>query len=97
MQDTTMTDQSWSSTVKDGMKNGQPIGALNGMGTVDHNEEVVPTTPCAKTLEELHSEFKAYNLLRRKDEKVSNCESGTAAYVINTKWLKRYHNFICFD
>lgn len=67
------------------------------MGTVDPSKSHAPTVPCARTLDELHAEYKAYSLLRKKDQLESNLEAGTPAFIVSAKWLKKYHAFILFD
>lgn len=101
MQDAT-PDQSgqarnFESVVKNGMKDGKPIGESPYMGTADRAVSYEPNTPCARNLKELHEEFKQYRLLRKKDEMQSNQEVGTPAYVVSTKWLKAYHEFVMYD
>lgn len=96
MDDATMRDD-MTSTVKDGMKNGEHIGALPHMGTVDPGKSIESKTPAATNLEELHAEFKQYSLLRKKDQLETNLEAGTPAYVVPAKWLKKYHKFVCFE
>lgn len=79
------------------MKEGKPISELPNMGTKDRSTCYEPNTPCAKNLKEMYEEFKQYKLLRKKDERESNQEVGTPAYIVSTKWLEAYHKFIMFD
>ena len=67
------------------------------MSTQDKSVIVGPTVKCASSLSELVEEYKAYKLLRKKDEMQSNQEAGTPAYVVSVAWLQKYHEFILFD
>jgi hypothetical protein len=41
----------------------------------------------AKTLADLHKEFKEYKLLRKKDEMSASMPVGTPAFIVSDKWL----------
>ena len=79
------------------MKGGKPLAELPSMGTVDVAQKYAPTKPCCSNLKELVEEYKQYRLLRRKDEMQANQESGTAAYIVSTAWVRKYHDFIMYD
>ena len=86
-----------ASTVKDGVRDGKPLGSLPNYGTVQHAKAVDPSIPCATDMASLFEEYKAYKLLRKKDEMNSNCEPGVAAYIVPVKWLKAYHEWLMYD
>ena len=67
------------------------------MGTKNTNAQVEPTVPCASNLDELHSEYKQYKLLRKKEEMDTMCDAGTSAYLISSAWLQKYEKFIMYE
>ena len=67
------------------------------MGTINHNVNIPPKFSPPTNLTELHKEYKEYKLLRKKDQMSSNMNAGSAAYIISTKWLGKYHDFILYD
>jgi hypothetical protein len=80
-----------------GLRNGKPLGAFPNMGTINHNVNIPPKFSPPTNLTELHKEYKEYKLLRKKDQMSSNMNAGSAAYIISTKWLGKYHDFILYD
>lgn len=80
-----------------GCVNGQPLGTLPNFGTIDSNKPLQPTMKSPENLKELYEEFKMYRKLRKQDELASNQDSGTPAYLISSKWLKRYEDFLLYD
>lgn len=67
------------------------------MGTKNTNVVTPPTAKPASNVDELHTEYKQYKLLRKKDEMNSKCEPGAAAYVVAFSWITKYEKFIMFD
>lgn len=80
-----------------GCVDGKPLGSLPNFGTVDTNRPLKPTVKSASNLKELYEEFKLYRKLRKQDELASNQEVGTPAYLVSSKWLKRYEEFLLYD
>ena len=45
----------------------------------------------------MFNEYKQFKLLKKKDEMSSNMDVGSPAYIVSSKWLKAYTEFILFD
>ena len=80
-----------------GCVDGKPLGSLPNFGTIDTNKPIKPTIKSAENLKELYEEFKMYRKLRKQDELASNQEVGTPAFLVSSKWLKKYEDFLLYD
>ena len=80
-----------------GCVNGQPLGSLPNFGTIDSNKPLQPTAKSPENLKELYEEFKIYRKLRKQDELASNQDVGTSAYIVSSKWLRKYEDFLLFE
>lgn len=80
-----------------GCVNGQPMGTLPNFGTTNTNKPLQPTVKSAENLKELYEEFKIYRKLRKQDELASNQDVGTSAYIVSSKWLRKYEDFLLFE
>ena len=80
-----------------GCVDGKPLGSLRNFGTTDSNKAIKPTIKSAENLKDLFEEFKMYRKLRKQDELASNQEVGTPAFLVSSKWLKKYEEFLLYD
>jgi len=82
---------------QDSSQNTQPNYMRRNYGSrrvcINHPPSVAQPT----TIDELFEEFKAFSLLKKKDDMASNIEVGTESFVLSRNWLKKYCNFILFD
>lgn len=83
--------------VRGGCVDGKPLGTLPNLGTADSNRPAQPTVKSADNLRDLFEEFKMYRKLRKQDELASNQEVGTPAYLVSSKWLKKYEEYLLFE
>ena len=102
--DAPMEDQAPTQTAVDSMdidqdssQNTQPCYLRRNYGS----KKVVGIRPsiidAPTNLEGLFEEYKAFSLLKKKDDMASNLEVGSAGFVVSNNWLKKYADFILFD
>ena len=66
-------------------------------GTTRYSHTHKPTIESSTTLEQLFEEYKQFALLKKKDDMANAIEAGTESFLVSTKWLKRYSEFILHD
>lgn len=84
-------------SVRGGCIDGKPLGTVPNFGTADTNTPTQPTLKRTDNLKDLFEEFKTYRKLRKQDELASNQEVGTPAYLVSSKWLKKYEEYLLFE
>ena len=67
------------------------------MGTFKKMVTIPAKNSASKTLSDLHKEYKEYKMLKKKDQMSGSMPVGTPAYIVEDKWLLKYHKFILFD
>jgi len=52
---------------------------------------------CASNLAELFEEYKNFALLRKQDEMMTGIEVGSESFLVSSKWMKKYMDFLLFE
>ena len=102
--DASMEDQAPIQTAPDSMdidqdssQNNQPCYLRRNYGSKQVVEILPSSIDPPTNLEGLFEEYKAFSLLKKKDDMASNLDVGSVSYVVSNNWLKKYADFILFD
>jgi hypothetical protein len=68
---------------------------FNTFSGIELHQPKIAKSP--ETIQELFEEYKKYQMLFKKDCMASSFDAGTPSFLVSSKWLKQYLEFILYE